>query len=278
MKNMKKLIACMLGLALIMSSVPVVETQAAAKGAALNSSSVILVKGKSTTIKVKNVAEKASWAVISGSECISIRKNGNTVVVKGKKYGAARLQAVVSGKKYVCIIDVVCEGDAKALNDILTKQKKAGGLKGTEKGRYTWKNGRLTRIYWQHAGFVGALDVSKLTALDSLDVSNNQLTSLNVSGNPKLEWLSCSGNRLTMVDVSKNQKLKVLNCDDNQLASLNVSKNQKLDGLYCCGNRLASLDVSGNQKLTSFDCTDNQLTSLDISKNRKLEWLNCSGN
>lgn len=247
MKNMKKLIACMLGLALIMSSVPVVETQAAAKGAALSSSSVILVKGKSTTIKVKNVAEKASWAVISGSECISIRKNGNTVVVKGKKYGAARLQAVVSGKKYVCIIDVVCEGDAKALNDILTKQKKAGGLKGIEKGRYTWKNGRLTRIYWQHAGLVGALDVSKLTALDSLD-------------------------------VSKNQKLKVLNCDDNQLASLNVSKNQKLDGLYCCGNRLASLDVSGNQKLTSFDCTDNQLTSLDISKNRKLEWLNCSGN
>lgn len=173
---------------------------------------------------------------------------------------------------------VVCEGDAKALNDILTKQKKAGGLKGTEKGRYTWKNGRLTRIYWQHAGLVGALDVSKLTALDSLDVSNNQLTSLNVSGNPKLEWLSCSGNRLTMVDVSKNQKLKVLNCDDNQLTSLNVSKNQKLDGLYCCGNRLASLDVSGNQKLTSFDCTDNQLTSLDISKNRKLKVLNCSGN
>lgn len=230
---MKKLIACMLGLALIMSTVPVVETQAAAKGAALSSSSVILVKGKSTTIKVKNAAEKASWAVISGPECISIRKNGNTVVVKGKKYGAARLQAVVSGKKYVCSIDVVCEGDAKALNDILTKQKKAGGLKGTEKGRYTWKNGRLTWIYWQHAGLVGALDVSKNLHLWQLCCDGNKLTDLDVSKNFILRQLYCNINGLTDLDVSNNLELRRLDCDNNKLTRLDVSRNEALEKLFC---------------------------------------------
>lgn len=98
MKNFKKLMISIFALALIMSTVFVVKTQAATKKVGLSKYDLVVAKGKNATVKIQNTTKKAEWTVTSGSECISIQKKGNTVVVTGKKYGTARLQAVVSGK------------------------------------------------------------------------------------------------------------------------------------------------------------------------------------
>ena len=110
-----------------------------------------------------------------------------------------------------------------------------------------------------------------------LGCSDNQLTSLDLSKNPKLVSLECSTNKLTVLDLSKNTGLAALECSGNSLTVLDVSKNTELLYLYCIGNRISSLDVSKNTELQSLSCADNNLSSLDVSKNTELTYLSCSG-
>ena len=123
-----------------------------------------------------------------------------------------------------------------------------------------------------------SLDVSKNTALTSLDCSSNKLTSLDLSKNTALTSLKCGGNQLAELDVSKNTALTSLDCSSNKLTSLDVSKNATLTSLYCDNNQLTSLDVSKNVALERLYCRANQLTSLDVSKNTALTSLDCMEN
>lgn len=129
---------------------------------------------------------------------------------------------------------------------------------------------------------VKSLDgINYFTSMTSLDCSNNQLTSLDVSKNPNLTTLKCFGNRLTALDVSKNLNLLSLDCFTNQLTELDVSKNLNLRYLNCGGNKLESFDVSQNTNLGSLIChgnVGNPLTELDVSKNLNLVYLDCSYN
>ena len=123
-----------------------------------------------------------------------------------------------------------------------------------------------------------ALDVSKNTALTTLDCNKNQLTTLDVSKNTALTGLDCSSNQLTALDVAKNTALTQLYCYNNKLTALDVAKNTALTQLYCGINPLTTLDVSKNTALTTLDCNKNQLTTLDVSKNTALTRLYCYNN
>ena len=96
--------------------------------------------------------------------------------------------------------------------------------------------------------------------------SNNDLTSLNVSNNPKLNYLVILSNKLKNIDVSKNLELIELDCSLNQLKSLDVSKNTLLETLSCENNQLKSLDVRNNTKLASLFLRSNQLNATQINK------------
>ena len=123
-----------------------------------------------------------------------------------------------------------------------------------------------------------SLDVSTNTALTVLGCSYNQLTSLDVSKNTALTELNCSKNHLPSLDVSTNTALTNLWCSKNHLPSLDVSTNTALTHLYCYNNQLPSLDVSANTALTYLYCYNNQLPSLDVSGATALAHLNCSSN
>ena len=120
-----------------------------------------------------------------------------------------------------------------------------------------------------------SLDLTKNTALTYLDCTSNQFTSLDLSNNTALTILNCASNQLTSLDVSKNVALTSLDCSNNQLTSLDLPNSSELISINCTTNRLTSLDVSGNVALTSLDCASNQLTSLDVSKNTALTRLDC---
>ena len=120
------------------------------------------------------------------------------------------------------------------------------------------------------------LDVSKNTALLSLDCTKNQLTELDVSKNTMLIFLLCVQNQLTSLDVSKNTALNELRCWDNLLTKLDL--NTDIESLYCHNNLLTSLDVSKNTALQNLYCFNNILTSLDVSKNTSLNSFVCSSN
>ncbi|MDR1183009.1 MAG: leucine-rich repeat domain-containing protein [Bacteroidales bacterium] len=64
---------------------------------------------------------------------------------------------------------------------------------------------------------VQSLDVSGATALTYLICGANQLTNLNVSANMLLTYITCNNNQLNSLDVSHNTVLSSLNCDNNAI-------------------------------------------------------------
>ncbi len=123
------------------------------------------------------------------------------------------------------------------------------------------------------------VDLSKNTKLLHVGLSNNNLTSLDVSMLTELNYLNCAGNpSLGSLDVSKNTRLTTLRCSNCNLSSLDVSKNTELTLLWCSNNKFATLDVSKNTALTDFDCDGNQLTAIDVSKNTALTHFDCHDN
>ena len=114
--------------------------------------------------------------------------------------------------------------------------------------------------------------------LKELLCTSNQLTELDLTGNPSLVWLDCSWNQLTKLDVSLNRALESLYCRCNQLTDINVSGLKKLTRLTVTSNLLTELDVSQNPALTSLACGLNQLTNLDVRANTALTSLICFSN
>ncbi|MCL1945606.1 MAG: T9SS type A sorting domain-containing protein [Chitinivibrionia bacterium] len=127
-------------------------------------------------------------------------------------------------------------------------------------------------------GQIISLDVSKCVKLTYLSVSYNQLTSLDLSKNTALVHLFVRENQLTFLDLLKNKALEELNAQKNLLTFLDVSNNTALMHLWLANNRLTFLDVSNNTALKILGVDNNFLTSLDVSNNPMLTNLSCNGN
>lgn len=83
------------------------------------------------------------------------------------------------------------------------------------------------------------------------DAELSLITSLNVSGCgiadlkgleffPKLRSLDCSNNQLTTLDVTKNDRLEELYCQNNQLTTLDLSGNVLLSSFDCSVNHIGA--------------------------------------
>lgn len=115
--------------------------------------------------------------------------------------------------------------------------------------------------------------IEHFTALETLFVGS-PITTLDVSKNTALTSLNCSGTKLTSLDTSHNTKLETLECDGiPTLTSLNVSGNTELKHLYCSKNALAALDLTNNLELEKLSCGENEFTTLDLSRNTNLKYL-----
>lgn len=122
------------------------------------------------------------------------------------------------------------------------------------------------------------IDLSKNPKLTYLNVGSNKLSSLNLSDNPLLESVDCQRNNLTSIDISHNPKLTYFNCMVNQISGLDVSVNTLLEDLAVSSNQLTSLNIDKNLSLKTLNCGNNQITSLNVSKNTALTSLACHYN
>lgn len=122
------------------------------------------------------------------------------------------------------------------------------------------------------------LDLSGNPKLKQLYCTYNQLTALNLSGNPELAYLSCGYNRLTSLDLSGHSALIALNCEMNQLKALNLSGCTGLLTLYCRNNLLPELNLKDNTALEFIETFANQLTSIDVSHLANLRFLHIDHN
>jgi hypothetical protein len=125
---------------------------------------------------------------------------------------------------------------------------------------------------------ISTLDLSACAALTTLNCTFNKLTSLNLSGNPQLTDLSCYTNALTSLDISANPELLQLNCSSNALEALDLSNNLALENIYCNYNAIASLDLTDHTSLSILMCFENQITSLKLQGCTSLSRIQCYTN
>ena len=136
----------------------------------------------------------------------------------------------------------------------------------------TIENGRVVELDLVDFGLTGAVpaEVGRLSALEELDLNDNQLTSLpaEIGQLTLLETLNLRGNQLTSVpaEIGQLTALLLLDLEENQLTSLPAEIGQlgSLLSLTLEGNQLTSLPAEIGQlaSLESLTLDHNQLTSL----------------
>jgi hypothetical protein len=130
-----------------------------------------------------------------------------------------------------------------------------------------------------NASITDLTGIQAFTSLNQLVVSNNSLTTLNVSALTNLTWIECQNNQLTTLNLSANTNLYQVWCQNNLLTTLTLPANTTtLWGVWCYGNSLSTLNLNGNNKITDLFCQTNQLTALGTTPLTELKQTNLSYN
>jgi len=108
-----------------------------------------------------------------------------------------------------------------------------------------------------------------------LNVSGNQLESLDISQSPNIQKLYCNNNNLTTLDVTKHRQLVELNCEANHMTELNLETNSLLQYLKCNYNQLTALKTTNNPGLRTLEIKSNPIDLLDVSNNQEINILRC---
>lgn len=144
------------------------------------------------------------------------------------------------------------------------------------------------------------ITIPYLDTLTELDLSNNILTSIKISGASHLQRLNVSNNNLSQLDVTGCGSIGYLDCSHNNLNAISgIDKLAKLTELNSSSNTLETLsivnltdivkiDISNNSlsvdmlpksnKMTYLDISNNLFTDFDLTERTGLEIFNCKGN
>ena len=184
---------------------------------------------------------------------------------------------------YVAIINATYFPDANFRNILLSRYFSKGYITSTDVAGC----GSLSPSGCNISNLKG---IEYFTNLTSLDCSNNNLTSLDLSHNTQLVDINCLNNKLTSLNVSNMKALITLKCGGNLLTSLNVNGCTALQFINCAANKFTSLSITGlynnlktlecygNTSLTELDCHHNNLTTLNVTDNTALKKLQCYEN
>lgn len=89
-------------------------------------------------------------------------------------------------------------------------------------------------------GEIQQIDVKDCNSLVGIDLHDNDLTSLDVSGLTALEYLNCYYNDLSTLNLKGCSALKELDYSSNELTTLDVSGLAALESLDCDSNDLSA--------------------------------------
>ncbi len=115
------------------------------------------------------------------------------------------------------------------------------------------------------SGITDLTGIEDFEALETLIVSNNALTMLDVSQNQNLLELYCDSNLLTELELSGNPNLEVAWCQFNQITNLELTGALGLRELFCRNNLLTEIEIQDLPNLEVLHITDNELAQLDIT-------------
>lgn len=174
--------------------------------------------------------------------------------IEPDKFTEQNKQNKITNKDFIAWIDTY--------NRIGWTKDSEGNVPLTDENLQVIEGVKLLSFYG--AGWDDITDIKYFTGLTTLMVSNNALTSLDVSKLVNLETLRCDGNQLKTLDVSMLENLNRLICNGNQLETLDVSMLANLKQLYCWENNLKSLRLTNS--LEDLQCQSCRLETLDVSE------------
>ncbi|MDE6296529.1 MAG: hypothetical protein K2L89_01670 [Muribaculaceae bacterium] len=128
------------------------------------------------------------------------------------------------------------------------------------------------------------IDLQWNNLLTYLNLDNNALTSLNLSGaTPRYEKnllsdISAANNKLSSVYINIRAVLRNLNLSGNLISELPLDGCFDIEKINVADNRLTTLDLNDCMGLTTLDCSNNLLTSLPVPYYCPLKDLNISYN
>ena len=120
----------------------------------------------------------------------------------------------------------------------------------------------------------GRLSIEEARNITSINLSSKNLDNLaGIEYLPFLVSLNASNNNLVSCNLSNFSRLESINLSQNKLADLQIHGIPSLKSLDVSDNLLTALDVSRCANLESLKCTNNQIARLDLSKNLNISQL-----
>jgi Leucine-rich repeat (LRR) protein len=125
------------------------------------------------------------------------------------------------------------------------------------------------------------VDLSYNTLLDTLYLSANLLSNINLSNNVNLSYVDLKSNEFdsenSIIGLSELRNLKDLDVSWNYLKEFSVH-NKTLEVLHISHNDLKLINTNGAEKLKNILLSSNKIETVDFSTNSSLETLLISGN
>jgi len=102
-------------------------------------------------------------------------------------------------------------------------------------------------------------DISSFKKLKFVNISNNQLVDVKLSGLSELTTLYLFKNKLRSINLEGLSKLKKIRITNNQLVDINISSLTSLEKAYFFDNKLEDLVLAGLTKLTFIELRQNPM-------------------
>lgn len=122
---------------------------------------------------------------------------------------------------------------------------------------------------------LNSIDVSQNLLLEDLRLENNNVSILNTAQNIQLKNILIGYNNISNLDLTQNVNLETLYCGNNALNNLNVNNNTLLKSLMCMDNNISSINLNNNLLLESLTVDSNPITTLNLINNTNLKHVSC---
>jgi len=143
---------------------------------------------------------------------------------------------------------------------------------------------KLVELIMEENKLTSVPSLEKLTNLEKLNLSYNEIKSISISGLSKLQEIDLSSNKISSISFKNLSNLKLLKLNENEIASIPSSLTQlkNLETLILNYNNISSIPshIKNLSKLKKLDLTNNRITSIQetLGKLKYLEELYLSNN
>ncbi|PQJ80458.1 ELWxxDGT repeat protein [Polaribacter porphyrae] len=136
----------------------------------------------------------------------------------------------------------------------------------------------ITFLNLENKNIFDITGVEDFSSLETFNVRNNNLSTLNIAQNTNLKVLYCSNNNLNSLDISNNIELTQIDFSDNNLNTIDFKFNSKLESITTSRNNLSAIDITKQKELDWLIINENIISEINLSFNPKLRILNAKNN